>query len=119
MSDLLYGRNAVREALRAGRKIMRLYVAEPGSSPPAAARPAARRGGRPEPARAVAGRAGSGRPGTTRAGSGGRPGAPPPRALPGQETRSEPRVAGQAGRAPLDPNAPLARSIGVPVGLVP
>src|SRR5947209_2519312 len=102
MSDLLYGRNAVREALRAGRKIMRLYVAEPAAGGPAAAPPVARRGGRPEPARPGAGRAGSGRPGTTRGGSGGRPGAPPSRSLPVQETRAERRVVAQAGRAPLE-----------------
>src|SRR3954447_2472143 len=107
MTDLLYGRNAVREALRADRKIMRLIVAEPvkagasshGTPPPGKrGEPSGKRGEAPRrggrggtPVRG--GKAGD-RPGATR--SGGRP-----RSLPVQETRAERRTTMVAGRAPL------------------
>src|SRR4051812_46887791 len=108
MTDLLYGRNAVREALRANRKIMRLIVAEPskagasahGTAPPGKrGEPPGKRGEAPGRGGrgSAAGRGGKGgdRPSATR--PGGRP-----RTLPVQETRSERRSVLVAGRAPLE-----------------
>ncbi|HMA36098.1 MAG TPA: 23S rRNA (guanosine(2251)-2'-O)-methyltransferase RlmB [Chloroflexia bacterium] len=106
MTDLLYGRNAVREALRAGRKVMRVLVAEPAA--PAA--PGAYRGAHPSPP----GRGGQGPP----PGKAGRPGARPgarARALPVQATRAERRTVNLAGRAPLDEIVALAHTLALPV----
>ncbi|MGI8588799.1 MAG: 23S rRNA (guanosine(2251)-2'-O)-methyltransferase RlmB [Chloroflexia bacterium] len=113
MTDLLYGRNAVREALRAGRKVMRLFVAE-------AAQPVAgawRQAARPQPPTGPRG-------GPVRAGKGpGRPGSARPgerlRSLPVQETRAERRTVAMAGRAPLEEIVDLAHRQSVPVERLP
>jgi 23S rRNA (guanosine2251-2'-O)-methyltransferase len=133
MTDLLYGRNAVREALRAGRKIMRLIVAEPSAVVAASGRPGTRPGA-PVGRGAAPGRGGApvrgqapGRGGAPVRGGkgapGGRPGPGRPdargRAIPADETRAERRTVSLAGRAPLDEITTLARTKGVPVERVP
>ncbi len=99
MTDLLYGRNAVREALRAGRKMMRLYVAQPAAPKPAPSGPPRGRRGNAPPAK------------------GGRPGAASGRgrALPAEPTRAERRTVHLAGRAPLESLVQLARQRGIPI----
>src|SRR4051812_26149100 len=119
MTDLLYGRNAVREALRAGRKIMRLLVAESGA--PNTGRPAERSG---PPGRGT-GPGGKGispatpRPGRGAAARGGAKGTPPnarpPRTFDAGPTRTERRVVMMAGRAPLEDIVGLAIGKGVDV----
>jgi 23S rRNA (guanosine2251-2'-O)-methyltransferase len=128
MTDLLYGRNAVREALRAGRQIMRLLVAEGGA--PNLGRPAERsgppgRGGAPT-GRGTPGKGVSGappRPGRGAAARGGAKGTPPHsrdhRTLDAGPTRPERRVVMMAGRAPLDEIVALATGKGVTVDRVP
>src|SRR5689334_11443967 len=120
MTDLLYGRNAVREALRAGRKIMRLLVAEAGAP----------NTGRPDPRSGPPGRGGApggkgntppaSRPGKGAAARGGAKGMPPahtrpPRTLDAGPTRAERRVVTLAGRAPLEDIVGLAIGKGVTV----
>src|SRR6184192_612917 len=100
MTDLLYGRNAVREALRAGRKVMRLLIAEPApqraAPPPAGKRgaPAGRPGGQVSAPGRPPARGGKGAPQ--------RPGLPGerPRVLPVEPTRADRRTITLAGRAP-------------------
>ena len=121
MTDLLYGRNAVREALRGNRKIMRLLVAEAGAPTAAAHRPPERpdgpRGGRPIPG----GR--GGKPGAK--GPSSRPGARPDGRPPDRthtmpaESRAERRTVTLAGRAPLEEIVALATGKGVPIERVP
>ncbi len=115
MTDLLYGRNAVREAMRGGRKIMRLLVAEAGAPTTAAHRPGERftapsRGGKPVPG----GRPGAkGVPGR----SGGHATDRPPdrtRTMPA-ESRAERRTVSLAGRTPLEEIVNLATGKGVPI----
>src|SRR5689334_2032766 len=131
MTDLLYGRNAVREALRAGRKVMRLIVAEPSAVAATSGRPGTRPGA-PVGRGAAPGRGGApvrgGAPGRSgppgRGGKGaasGRPGRPEAhgRAIPADETRAERRTVSLAGRAPLDELMTLARTKGIPVERVP
>ena len=111
MTDLLYGRNAVREALRAGRKIMRLMVAEIEARPAAPAKPGGKPGqGFPGGKPGAPGRGGKGGPGA--GGKGGPGGGPPWRqggrnaALPAQDTRADRRTMMVAGRRPWKRSSP-------------
>jgi len=120
MSDLLYGRNAVREALRGGRKIMRLLVAEAAPPTAAAHRPGERFAAVPPRGRPAAGGHGpSGRPGGkgTPSRAGAHAGDRPPhrtRTMPA-ESRAERRTVTMAGRAPLEEIVALATGKGVPI----
>jgi 23S rRNA (guanosine2251-2'-O)-methyltransferase len=123
MTDLLYGRNAVREALRAGRKIMRLMVAEIEARPAAPGRPGGKPGQGPAGGKPGApprgGKGGSGAAG--KGGSGGPPWRQGGRnaALPAQDTRADRRTVMVAGRAPLEEIIALARKANLPVERVP